>query len=256
MKKVLGAFAISACCIASPALAEVDADWTGAYIGIHAGYTSMKSDSTPTLGDDWIANEPATRRADVISKWSAQQKVENAHFGAQLGYNLDAGGVVVGVEADFTLHNGSDDLVRGPLVDSTSSGLSYTFGNHIDPKYAMSLRGKLGLPLGKTLVYAHGGWGWTRAEVAADIVSNGGYTKEGRVTETFDGYIIGGGIEHKVGSNASVRLEYSYADQGDVTYATAYRTGSTFAPPTYNYTETFTQDLRMHQVRIGLNYHF
>jgi len=250
MKKVLGAIAMSACCIASPALANEDADWTGAYVGIHAGYTSLKTDSAPTLSGQWSA-ESAALRAEVVDKWSASQSVENMHFGAQLGYNMDVGGVVAGIEGDFTLHNGSDDLVRGPIAAPSPS---YTYGNHIDPKHSFSVRGKLGVPLGKSLIYAHGGWGWTRAEVAADIVSSGGYTKEGRVTETFDGYIIGGGIEHKVGSNASVRLEYSYADQGDVTYATAYRTGSTFVSPAYN--ETFTQDLRMHQVRIGLNYHF
>lgn len=239
--------------VANPALADDEIEWTGGYIGIHAGYTSLKSDSVPTLSGNWSV-EPAALQSEVVSRWSASQTVENAHFGAQLGYNFDAGGVVVGAEADFSLHNGSDSYVRGPIASTSSPTLSYTYGNFIEPKHSYSVRGKLGVPFGSTLVYAHGGWGWTKADVAADIVSNGGYTKEGRVSETFDGYLVGGGIEHKFGPNVSARLEYTYADQGDVTYATAYRTGSTFVTPPYN--ETFVQDLRMHQVRVGLNYHF
>lgn len=246
----ISAATFAALAIANPALADEESDWTGAYIGVHAGYTNIKSDSVPVLSGQWTT-ESAALQAEVVNQWTASQTVENMHFGAQLGYNADVGGVVAGLEGDFTLHNGSDDLVRGPIAAPSPS---YTYGNHIDPKYSFSVRGKLGIPLGKTLIYATGGWGWTKAEVAADIVSSGGYTKEGRLNTTFDGYIVGGGIEQKVGSNASVRLEYTYADQGDVTYATVYRTGSTFVSPAY--TETFTQDLRMHQVRIGLNYHF
>lgn len=243
------AAAFAALTIANPAFADEESDWTGAYIGIHAGYTNIKSDSAPVLGGNWSI-ESAALQSNVVTNWSASQKVENVSFGAQLGYNVDVGGVVAGFEVDGTLHNGSDSYLRGPIA--SPGGPSYTYGNTIDPKGSVSVRGKLGIPLGKTLIYATGGWGWTKAEVSADIISNGGYTKEGRVNHTFDGYLVGGGIEHKIGSNASVRLEYTYADQGDVTYITLPRTGNTFA----GYTETFTQDLRMHQVRIGLNYHF
>lgn len=245
--------AIVSIAAANPALADEDSDWSGAYIGIHAGYTSLKSASAPVLSGAW-SSEAAALQSEVVNTWSADQTVENMHFGGQLGYNVDAGGVVIGAEADFSIHNGSDRFARGPIATTPFPTLSYSYANSVDPKHSFSVRGKLGVPLGKTLIYAHGGWGWTKAEVAAEIVSNGGYTKEGRISHTFDGYLVGGGIEHKLGSNASVRLEYTYADQGDVSYVTAYRTGSAFVTPAY--IETFTQDLRMHQVRVGLNYHF
>lgn len=255
MRKVLCAIATSICCIANPALADDETDWSGAYIGIHAGYTSLKSDSTPVLSGTWTS-ESAALQSEVVAGWSAKQSLENANFGAQLGYNYDAGGVVLGLEGDFTLVNGSDVFRRGPIATVVTPALSYTYGNTIDPKYSASVRAKIGVPLGQTLVYAHGGWALTRAEIGADILSNGGYSKAVLQNETFNGYIVGGGLEQKLGTNASVRLEYSYTDQGDKSYVTIYQPGSTFAPPAFNYTETFTQDLRMHLVKVGLNYHF
>ena len=252
MKKLIIAAALSATCIAAPALAQ-DAEWTGAYIGVHAGYSGTKSDSAVTLGGEWSIETQALRD-EVTTNWGAQQSLDDMNYGAQIGYNYDLGGAVVGLEADFSVLNGENVVSRGPIATTTAPSLSYTYGNRFDPKNQFSVKAKLGAPIGNTLIYAHGGWAWTRAEVGAEIVSNGGYTKEGRVTETFDGFTVGAGIEHKFTPSVSARIEYGYADQGDVTYATAYRAGSSFVSPPYD--ETFTQNLRSHSVRVGINFHF
>ncbi len=253
MRKYLSIAAIVAATLASPAFAQDgEDDWNGAYIGVHAGYNGLKSDSGVALGGAWTSESTALQ-SEVVSRWSASQSIDDMNFGAQIGYNFNAGGAVLGVEADISVLNGSD--VRSSTQASTAfPSLSYTYGNTVDPKHAISLRAKVGLPMGKTLIYAHGGWQTVRADVGATILSNGGYSKAALVTENFDGYIVGAGIEHKFGSNISARIEYGYSDLGDVSYATAYRAGSTFTSPAYN--ETFTQDMRMHSVRVGLNFHF
>ena len=87
-----------------------------------------------------------------------------------------------------------------------------------------------------------------------NVQSNGNYRKAALVDRTMDGFIVGGGIEHRLGNNVSARLTYQYADQGDETYTTAYQPGSSFTTPAY--TETVTQDLRLHLVRVGVNYRF
>ncbi|MFM5947964.1 MAG: outer membrane protein [Novosphingobium sp.] len=253
MRKYFSIAAIAAATLASPAFAQDgEDDWNGAYIGVHVGYNGLKSDSAVALGGAWSTESTALQN-EVTTRWSTSQSIDDLNYGAQIGYNFNAGGAVLGVEADISLLNGDD--VRSSAQASTAfPALTYTYGNVVDPKHAISVRAKVGLPMGKTLFYAHGGWQTVRADVGASILSNGGYSKAAAVTENFDGYIVGAGIEHKLGSNISARLEYAYSDLGDVSYATAYRAGSTFTSPAYN--ETFTQDMRMHSVRLGLNFHF
>lgn len=252
MKKTAVLAAFGAACLAAPAYAE-DTDWTGAYIGVHAGYSATKSDSAVTLGGQWSA-ESAALQNEVVSNWSAKQSLDDMNFGAQIGYNYDVGGAVIGLEADFSVLNGANVASTGPVATTSFPALSYDYGNRLDPKNQFSVKARLGAPMGKTLIYAHGGWAWTRAEVGAEILSNANYSKEGRVTETFDGFTVGAGIEHKFSPAVSARIEYAYTDQGDVTYTTSYRAGSSFVTPAY--TETFTQDLRSHAVRLGINFHF
>lgn len=252
MRKTAILAALTATCLAAPAYAE-DADWTGAYIGVHVGYSGTKSDSSVALGGAW-SSETTTLQNDVVSNWSAKQSLDDMNFGGQIGYNYDAGGAVIGLEADFSILNGEDIASRGPVAATSFPSLTYTYGNRLDPKSQFSVKAKLGAPMGNTLIYAHGGWAWTRAEVGAEILSNGNYSKEGRVTETFDGFTVGVGIEHKFSPGISARIEYAYTDQGDVSYDTSYRAGSSFTSPAYN--ETFTQDLRSHAVRMGVNFHF
>lgn len=250
MKKFI-LLAAAACSFASPAFAEDD-DWTGAYIGVSGGYTGAKSDSTVALSNSWTVETQALRDL-VTNGWAAKQKVDNGNFGGQIGYNFQTGGAVLGLEGDVTILPGKNDISRTLTYSPT---LNYLATNRIDPKSFFSLRAKAGVATGKTLIYVHGGWGWTRASVAAELTGNNGYHKLAQFDKTFNGYIVGAGVEHKFTHNMSLRLEYAYTDQGDVTYDVPYVTGSSFAPPAFNYTETFTQDLRMHLVRVGLNVHF
>ena len=250
MRKIATFAAIALTAAATPALADdADGTWTGAYIGISGGYTETKSDQKVVLSGQWLT-EAATLQTRVVSDYATASRVKDINYGGQIGYNVQAGSsLVIGVEADVSALSGKNAQTR------TSAGTpSYTIANTFDPKVTYSIKGKLGFAAGNTLFYATGGWGWTQADLATDITSNGGYHKASSFSHTFSGYEVGGGLEHRFGRNLSLRLEYVYADHGDVTYATSYVTGSSFLVPAYN--ETFTQDLTMHQVRVGFNYHF
>ena len=244
----LGALAIVAA--ATPALAdETDGSWTGAYAGINAGYTDAKSDQVVVLGGNW-STETAALQTRVTTDYPTASHVQDVNYGGQIGYNIQAGSsLVFGLEADVSGLSGKDSQVR------TSAGApTYTIANTFDPKVTYGVKAKLGFAAGNTLFYATGGWGWTKADLTTDITSSGGYHKASAISHTFDGYEVGGGIEHRFGGNLGLRVEYVYTDQGDVTYTTGYVTGSSFTSPAY--TETFNQDLRMHLVRVGFNYHF
>lgn len=255
MRKIVKATAIVAWAIAAPAMASDEGDWTGAYVGVSVGYADSKSDQSVAVSGSW-ASESQALRDHVTAFFPSQAKVEDVTFGGQLGYNYQTGSVVVGLEGSIDAVSGKDATLRGPTPTVPFPALSYTVSNSYDPKVNYSLRGKLGVASGNTMFYATGGWGWTSADIDVDISSNGGYHKTANLSRTFNGFDLGAGIEHRLGSNMSLRLEYIYSDRGDFTYDTAYAAGSSFPPPAFNYVETFTQDLRMHQVRLGMNFHF
>lgn len=254
MRTIFTLSAIAACAIATPSFADEEGDWTGAYVGLSAGYTDAKSDQTVALSGAWTS-ESAPLQTHVVSFYPNNTKVQDINYGAQLGYNYQTGGgLVLGLEAEVTGLSGSDAAGKPLTATPPFPALSYASSTTFDPKVAYGLKAKLGFASGKTLFYATGGWGWTNADITMDITSNGGYQKVASISHTFDGYQVGGGIEHKLGSNMSLRLDYTYTDQGDFVFNTAYTPTSTFQTPAY--VETFRSDLRMHMIRLGVNFHF
>jgi outer membrane immunogenic protein len=72
-----------------------------------------------------------------------------------------------------------------------------------DVDYVASLRGRIGYAMGSTLLYGTGGWAWLG--VADD-------TDE----DNLDGYVVGGGLEHKFSPNVSAGVETLYYNYGEV----------------------------------------
>jgi outer membrane immunogenic protein len=245
----IGALAL----VGTPAFAQDEDDWTGPYVGVQAGITRANSATDVSLGGAW-SSESAALRDFVTTNADARQRDHDANTGVQLGYNYQTGSIVLGAEVEFTALNGSQTVSRGPLRYTPVANLTYTFTNTVDPKHMTAVKAKVGAAAGSTLFYAEGGWAWTKASFATTISSSNNYLKAGATTKTLNGWIVGGGVEQKFGDNLSARLSYNYTDQGAVTYATSYRPGSSFTTPAYS--ETATQNLRLHLVRLGLNYRF
>jgi opacity protein-like surface antigen len=263
MRKLVVA-ALGSMVFATPALAE-DGDWTGPYVGVSAGWNSAHSDSSATLGGQWAA-ESAALRETITSNMAASQTSQNGDVGAFLGYNYQSGGFVAGLELEANAIGGQKVRATGPITTGVvgSAGNAgnanpalapnYTFTNSIDPKSMIAIKLRLGAAMGDTLFYVNGGWAWVDANQSASIISNGNYKKSATVGKTRNGWLLGLGIEQRLGTHLSLRASYDYTDQGDFSYVTAYEAGSSFTTPAY--TETINQDLTMHLVRIGLSYHF
>lgn len=254
MKKFL-ILPLAALTFATPALAEEEGDeWNGAYIGVSVGYNTTKSESKATLGGNWSV-ETQAHRDFVVANAGARQSVNAADFGAQIGYNAHlGGGVVAGLEAEGAYLSGKASESRGPIAVPSVAGLRYTFTNSIDPKFTGAVKAKLGIATSDSLFYATGGWRWTRAEVGAGVVGTNNYLKGVEGKHTFDGYVVGAGVEQKFSRSVSARIEYTYSDQGKITYQTGYLPTSALTTPARS--ETYRQNLSMHQVRVGLNFHF
>jgi outer membrane immunogenic protein len=207
-------------------------NWTGFYIGLHAGGEFGHSE-TKDLDAYWYPDRP----------WGYSES--SFIGGGQAGYNLQMGQFVIGPEFDVGYMNvdghGQEpgtNYEGGPNFGASSSGF-YT-----------TLRGRLGVSFdwyGCWLVYGTGGAIGVNYETK-DYDPNENFY--GSRTDFKWGYTVGGGVERKIASQWSIKVEYLYFDLGNQ--------GFTGSSPTYEPGTDFHfhGDTAGHIVRAGVNFHF
>lgn len=152
-------------------------DWGGFYVGANAGYAWTNFDSSG----------PAP---------AIDQNTDGFALGAFAGFNVFNNGWVYGVEADIKHDFNNDRFDSG----ATTYEAETTWGG--------SARARLGYAFDRTLVYATGGWAFTRAELEN---VDAGVTEK----ETVHGWTVGAGVEQAFTDTMAGRLEYRYTDYGD-----------------------------------------
>ena len=183
----------------APAYYPAYFSWTGFYAGINGGH-------------GW-----STSFAD---------KADGAVYGGQLGYNMQLGSFVVGLEGDFqgTSIKASEDLGGGATVEGKI------------PAFA-TVRGRVGYAFNRALLYGTGGWAYTNTKLS--LSAPGGSVD---ASNWSSGWTLGGGLEWAVWDRWSVKGEYLYVASGDTTLTV----GGVTATGSYKY----------NVVRAGLNYRF
>src|SRR5215469_9229622 len=156
-------------------------NWSGLYLGANVGGAwSNRSIAGTALGDPFSTA--------LIG-------------GFQLGYNLQAGHFLAGVEGDFDWA---------------------TFGHPTAPfsdqqKWISTVAARFGFASGRWLAYGKVGGGWAQDSAALTFPS-------GRPiwtgSNTSGGWLFGGGIEYGFKPNLTVKLEYDYLNLGDWTTST------------------------------------
>jgi outer membrane immunogenic protein len=230
-------------------------DWSGFYAGLNVGYGWGSAPSDITLGGSW-AGESVALRTGVTNLWSTTLKPKGVDYGVQAGYNFDFGGWVLGGELDYKRRTADDSRLLSLTPTSFGPIPTYGPGNSIDIDHTLALKARLGFDAGGFLLYGTGGWSMTRATGTTEVTSSQAYSKFGSDSEWVSGWVYGAGVEKMIGANWSARVEYLRGTNADFEFATAYRAGSTFAPPAANYTEIVKQDLSTNSVRLGVNFHF
>lgn len=252
MKHRLLILAVS--CLLSTSALAASGDWSGWYVGIHAGQSSGDTDARATLGGQW-SSETQTLQDFVADTWSTRLDPSDSSYGLQFGVlHQFASGFVLGAELDHSQLHLEDSRSTGLVEVPSFPGLSYNFGNSIELDTKLSLRGRFGFANGRHLFYLTAGWAQVEADAVATVASNGGYLKRGAASDTLDGTEVGAGYEFDFGNQWSLRAEYLRTDLDDIRYATVYQPGSTFVTPAY--TETFRQEQDFDVIRIGLSYRF
>jgi outer membrane immunogenic protein len=180
-------------------------NWTGFYLGINGG---------GAFGDsDWngfaVANSPT-----------------GGLIGLTAGYNWQGAGNpwVFGLEGDIAWTDIKDSAVCAGLNCQTRNN------------WLGTVRGRIGYAFDRFLPYATGGIAF------GDVEANRtGFTG---ADDTNVGWTIGAGIEGVIAGNWTAKVEYLYADLGDITCSAAACGVAT------------NVDFQANVVRAGLNYRF
>jgi outer membrane immunogenic protein len=264
---------------------------------VNGGYGWGRSDVTP-IGSNVFCNPllggcpgaflpGQVLAADVISAQAVPGTLSpNARgglVGGTIGYNLQFGYWVAGVETDLAWSNirGSDVRAGGPIainpgapagVPITSIVGSATANNRMTA--FGTLRGRLGFtPVAPLLIYGTGGLAY--GQVSSDLVVGQAFIGPCGIpaspgcpgspailssSSTRAGWTVGGGAEYQLGGQWSLKAEYLYYDLGSKGYGVSGLTSTGSCPAlcpftTVNVTAA-SNDFRDSIVRAGLNYRF
>jgi len=182
--------------------------WTGFYIGAgagpsygHVGFDNVKYESGALSGDHAFAT-------------------------GDIGYNVQVGHLVYGIEADV----GYTDLT-GTKVFSTGYSYGAESGAYAD------VAGRIGYATSRTLIYGKGGVAFS--DFKGSVLNSPSYYSK---SESLTGWTAGAGIEFLLLPKWSIKFEYMHTEFGDTT---------AFSDGTYK----AHFDPEIDTFKFGINYH-
>ncbi len=174
MKKFLIA-ALAASAMATPALAQPSAPFTGLRVEGLAGYDNLKGNGG---GRDGIA------------------------YGVAAGYDFQLGGLVAGIEGEYL-----DSDTKGCEADFVIASDSICANGKRD----LYVGGRAGFAVApSTLLYAKAGY--TNAKVGVNYTDTVTPANSFRVADELDGVRVGAGVEQQLGTNLFAKAEYRYSN--------------------------------------------
>jgi outer membrane autotransporter protein len=219
-------------------------NWNGFYIGGYTGTTWGQTDWTFIVPPVFTSTNP---------------DFDGFVGGGQIGYNLQLGNVVLGIEADAGWSN-----AKGARACPNA----FFFTCESEMEWLATVTGRLGYAWDRLLIYGKGGFAAARMNEQtvwnpdgqpisgiflppvngvlgfANLTPPVPFVQSDSATPT--GWTIGAGLEFGLTPNWSAKAEYLYYDLGDTTY--------TFTA------STFTNAAKVREtgnlVRVGLNYRF
>jgi outer membrane immunogenic protein len=202
-------------------------DWSGFYAGVNGGY------SWGSTGSSYSG----------IGATTGTLNPGSGIGGGQLGYNVQRGGLVFGVEGDVAWRNGSNAATFVP------PGGSATFAD--EHKWVASIRPRVGLANENWLVYGTGGvaFGSFDHSVTEGI---GAASRTLSDSTTKAGWTAGGGVQFAPSNRWSLGLEYLYQDFGKTTLT---QPGATVGGAAFPSSSTTFND-RAHVVRGRVDFKF
>lgn len=236
-------------------------DWSGFYVGVNVGGQFGHSED---LDRDYNVDF-----AGILPDKPWGYSESGVVAGGEFGYNWQWKCLVIGPEFDL----GYMDL-EGRGTEPGSPG-GDTRGES-DSDFFTTFRGRVGIAFDKWLFYGTGGAigvNYT-TRVIDDCVTTpcGPATVDARTTNFDWGYVVGGGVERRLGCHWSIKVEYLFFNLGDESFSgdvfssiggapvfksnrqTGAGTGGALFPT--GTSASFRGETEGHIVRGGLNYRF
>ena len=247
--------------------APIESSWSGFYLGVYAGRAwgdaDLRTDAGTLTATSYFRS--SANIASVNENGSGSVSPDAAVGGAQIGFNIQHGKLVAGLEADFGAFNlnGSRGATNFPYPTFPAQ---YTVRASMDTDWLLTARARLGwAPQPNLLIYATGGLALTNIRISnsfsddADTEGVGG----GSRTQIRAGWTLGGGAEWALTSAWSVKAEYLYVDFGTASVSNSVVCGPAVAADcaavlggAVSSPFSTSADLAAHIARVGLNYKF
>ena len=253
-KKLAVATALYAC--VSGAAMAADTDWSGFYLGANAGEASGSSDVTTTTVFSPTGYFATTSVPAIGIAGEGNVSPDGFTYGVTAGFNLQSGSWVYGLEADYNELDG-DDSRSVTATYPCCAPTAFTVDETTKTGEMYTVRGRLGYANGNSLFYVTAGW--AEAKIKIDDQFNDTFAtahEDFSGSESKGDWIYGVGFEYGFNDCWSMKIEYLYADFGEVTGTSDNLTA--FSPAIAYPTNTFTHtaDLQLDVLRIGFNYRF
>ena len=241
--------------------------WTGFYVGVNVGGAFRNNNSSIAPGGSFLT--PGILPAGYAPANAAQLFLGNGsnnrssfEGGAQIGYNVQYGALVYGVEADIDFISSGSRRGNSKVITAlypvapfpAAASLSSTGGR--SGNYIGTVRGRLGYAFDRFLPYITGGLAYGDTGNSRTVSFGGpgipvnAFTS-GSGNRTRVGYALGAGIEYAFTSNITAKAEYLFTDLG----RNGSRTLAFAGAPGYTFISNNRND-RIHQLRVGVNYKF
>ena len=227
-------------------------DWSGFYVGAHAGYRWAGAKFTGAPYDF----DPGTGLPISFPGRDETFSLGTGIIGLQGGYNhLFSSSWLMGIEGDFSYGSQSDShLSNLSVFDNTSDGYAFRGVSTVTLSWQATLRGRLGYVYGPWLYYGTAGVAfmhvkWSDSSAISSIccvtLPVDPTTAAWSAEKTLTGGVVGFGVEYMFDRNWIGRFEYLYEKFGsfEVPYG--------FGP------QIGTLDIGdVQKVRIGISYKF
>lgn len=199
-------------------------DWSGVYVGVHAGGTSFDQD---TEFEKFHLKGMGKGATHELEGWLA---------GGQVGLQRQIGRFVFGLEASLSAGDVNDTASDSFEFRAVSGRPPFAFGVFgsgderitADMRHLLLLTGRLGFTWNQWMIYAKGGYAGaeigTKTQLAGElggclfVCGSEDYSISGKTSERHHGWTIGGGLEFMVRQNLILGVDYNYVDLGSKTH--------------------------------------